>query len=272
MYAQDKSGGYHRWFLPIEQALLCETLGEYRQTTALLKEWTVYSRVGLSVIPEGTEVGFFMGVIAPKSFPEINPNVLWQDEVFQGCISDKVLQIPHISEDGAMWDTLTSLDQYAQRYSEHTNKPDHLDTGRRVFEAVPGGAVQFLLAYADPPQNSDDEDNRDHFVRVYELPSLTVSHEGKQKPIPDYPPKARKPGKNDKIKHQWKWQRRSAWHLTPDSHLLDPEYDQYNIGLLDALRKAEMIGDEDYKGIRDTIRLVKGTNKEFEEGAELCSR
>lgn len=69
------------WMTPIEYPLICQNLLQYRQMMALLKGWGAgYSDLALIVIPAGTEIEGWIGLVGPQALPK--PNMAAPEKYF----------------------------------------------------------------------------------------------------------------------------------------------------------------------------------------------
>ena len=66
---------YLKWFNPIEQALGCLTLGDYRRRVALVKHWDAYSDFAIVIIPTGVHISYYFGPVAPQQYPSFSYDV-----------------------------------------------------------------------------------------------------------------------------------------------------------------------------------------------------
>lgn len=124
---EPERGRYSKnWFLPIEQGLICATMKEYMNSTALLKKWGAYSGLGLAVIPEKTYVSLRFGLVAPQTFPR------WKKEKWEITSGT---QAQHMIDE-------IDLEDFSQ--------PVQPNETWNFYERRPGGATQFYIAYACP--------------------------------------------------------------------------------------------------------------------------
>ncbi len=107
------------WFMPIDQALCCPTLGDYRQKVATLKIWDAYTHFSLLAIPPGAKIKYFVGLSSPQSFPSLN-------------FTDKK-EVMNFDKNLALTTMKTSLSFLSVNSEAH------------FFEKLEGGATQIYL-------------------------------------------------------------------------------------------------------------------------------
>ena len=233
----------HEWFLPIEQALLCSTLKEYRESVAILKDWGPYSRFGLSVMRANTFVSLRMGIAAPQSLPAFHHSYRnkLSKKFATKYVDDRTIKITDMV--------------HAAKLSDHL---------WRFYETLGGGATQFFIAYAyNDSQNRKIEDinirERKAFysstkpTQVFEIPDALYKYDDKYSFNNVFDKQYKGKIKKDED------QNNNDWDLTDwrDLHFCDDSYDSLQIGLHVALKNAEIISEDEYKDIEEILKEIR---------------
>lgn len=139
LYPENKNQVYVPWFVPVEQALLYQRLGEYRDAIAVLKNWEAYSKFGIAVIPEGYTLSVRVGLASPQSYLQtatsIHPETLHQE--------------------------LKTQEDYVR---ECFSGPFDSSMTQSFYELLKGGGTQFYINYAYKDDSSA--------IKVYPLNAL----------------------------------------------------------------------------------------------------
>jgi hypothetical protein len=105
---------------PIEQAFLCRTLEAYRSSLALLKTFSNYTQLGITVIPRETDIKLSLGLAKPQTFPKF----------------------------GNKKNFLKELDEKIKAQHSKFSKLDQPVLEEKLLETQSGGATQIYIYYA----------------------------------------------------------------------------------------------------------------------------
>lgn len=223
----------HEWFLPIEQAFLCPTLMDYRNSVAVLKDWDNYSHFGLTVIPTNAFVSLRIGIVAPQSLPALNN--LYKTTLVKTKIDD--------------------VDSRTIKIRNTFNNDAYF-----FYETLNGGATQFLFAYAysDSKNRNVKLDNKDD--KIYrEIKPIEVLEVSKALYKPD---QYRFNNSFDTTGVYAEKKITSGgvgeWDNTlQKTHFRDNDYDKLQIGLHVALRESGIISADEYEDIEKIISELR---------------
>jgi hypothetical protein len=127
-----------RWFLPIEQVFFLPTLDDYKKSVALLSRWSAYSRFALMVLPRGTKISAYTGVVAPQLLIE---NTTRADLVKKYGISGYEDEVKSRIEEA---------EEYLKKLKHSNLDEDKITKVRNSFnEFYPGGATQIYVDFAE---------------------------------------------------------------------------------------------------------------------------
>lgn len=239
----DKKG--HRFFLPLEQALLCQNIGEYRGTVAILKDWDSYSNFGLMVLPAGAYVSFRVGITAPQFFPNLTKFSTLDNSV-------KTFLLNENSHSNDLWSfykerSTVGLENVRESLKNINNPTDEL---WRFYESLPGGSTQFLFAYAyhdvqkRTPVEIDDWDSVKS-INVFEIKDCLYESDSKGK----------KQALNLKFSH--KINRKWSADNIKDTHFFREGYDKIDISFPLAFEKAGILKEKERKSFEHVIKGFK---------------
>lgn len=226
----------HEWFLSLDQALICSTIGEYRETVALLKNFDAYSTFGITVIPPQAYVSFRVGLTAPQYLPALNKNVY--DRAPSPIFSYK------------------DFTEYCCSATEYIIGGMKMDEHSiwRFFERVEGGSTQFYFAYGyydklhRKPQDLGNDYSIIEPIKVFRVDNALYQRGKIFKPT--YPSKVRVSHKNLPIK---------AWDKATitQTHFFDDDYDKLEIKLLNVLEDQGLITNDESNEIAGILTEMK---------------
>lgn len=132
--------------MPIEQAFLLPTLNEYKKSVALLSRWSAYSRFALVVIPRGTSMNAYAGVVAPQLLIE---NPVRQKIIKKAGVHGYEDEVKLIIKDA---------EEYAEKYLKELedsslSEAEIVEIRTKIrnsfYEFYPGGATQIYIDYVE---------------------------------------------------------------------------------------------------------------------------